>query len=285
MHIVMQGVVLEIVAWFLQWIMDNCKTRVRDLDFPSLCTLVNHAYSPIVVVLQYLSGLLSGKSARLQLVYRRARCDSWDTFCASPSLMQFRRLVLTASCWFYSKVAVVFLAANSWPWRLATLVDPRQSVSNKLATAVAFAKAELCCLDEYCSRRLRAFFPKVMDPRILLIDRFYITSLLSWAWSVVLGSLPVENRHAINRKYSGLAWVNFVTPAVNSLTETLQRDRHLTVSRYNESLAAASLAAGGDDDDDDPAPTVYISIENILQRRKRKATVFEVRLLVDSWFA
>jgi hypothetical protein len=96
---------------------------------PPLCDLVWIATSPAILVLQYLSQLLTGCSNRLVLLYSRTH-DNFETWARDrpDDLARFRRTVQCAHAWVtFRHIQGLF----SMPWIAAGLVDRRRSQEDR----------------------------------------------------------------------------------------------------------------------------------------------------------
>ena len=96
----MMCIVLAPMHFFNKWLLGADSIHKVPHPASSLCDLVHMVYSPILIVRQYFSLLLTGRPPTLSLLFRRAGCDTFLQWIARHprDAMLFRRLVRTALC-------------------------------------------------------------------------------------------------------------------------------------------------------------------------------------------
>ena len=137
-------------------------------------------FSPIIVVLQYLSTLLSGRGSRLLLLLRACGCKTWESFCEQcPSLVRdFRTAISSASSWVYRRHWIELRKA---PWSLVALVDKRLPMDRRLACARKFMRKHSCCVRAGLARKLSELLEAYGSVELLFSEVVNRHLHLSWA--------------------------------------------------------------------------------------------------------
>lgn len=107
---------------------------------------------------------------------------------------EIRTLVLGLLAQVHVRFTVEF---SSWPYRLAQLVDVTASAEEREELAREFFRAEDCCLDPHCSRKLRNL---VDSPEQLLADMDLMNVLRSWTHVARVSNMHTERTFARIRK-------------------------------------------------------------------------------------
>ena len=235
------GIAIEAIRWFINWVLRACLRKKSQDSQPPILDIVSTSHTPLRIVSHYFATLLSGSSSRLILIWRQDHCDSFAEWCQQfpERSQQLRDLILVGDAWFHRKVVQTFLC---WPWVIAKLADPRETVEARTSIASLFLAMELCCLDEFFCRRLRMKLPPGIAAADLVTYRFLIMALLAWAWCVDVAASSVENQHALNRSLEGMACENVMSGYVNRESQTVKLCREFVGPTPDLDSADAYLA-------------------------------------------
>ena len=189
-----------------------CASRYKKpCRHPALCDHVHAAFSPVTVVLQYVSTLLSGAGRPLALLWMQSHSSMDEWVHAQPlKARQLQRALLVLSSMVYRRHALYF---RSWPWPLASLVDERLSVSERQVIAQRFWSSCKQCLDELFGRRLREQISDWQD----LFQPSLQAMMLEWARSVIISMAAVEFEHGKNARHAHaqMPWQNVTAMYIN----------------------------------------------------------------------
>ena len=166
----------------------------QPLSTPGICIFSSPFDSPLYVLLQYGSSLVSQTSvSRAALLWKFCGCSSMDEmFKREPALAtRFADMVLVTTGWIYRRH---FRDIVTWPWKLTVLGDPCATRESKECIAEEFFNAKLCDMDYYFSRRLRktGLVSKPGD----LLSHGWESFFASWARQVCMTNAQVEFRNA-----------------------------------------------------------------------------------------
>ena len=145
---------VEPVRYITRWLMKQCPRQQLPNRMPPLITLASGVESPLVSVLQYISGLLAGEGGRRCLLVEDGGCDSvteWVALNAHCAKVLRRILMVTVA----SLHRRLDFDSQAYPWKLAALADDRVDVEDRANVATNFLRAKTCCLDRWFSYRLR----------------------------------------------------------------------------------------------------------------------------------
>ena len=143
---------------------------------------------------------LVGSCSFVSILILRAGCNSWAEWIGKfpCHASQLRRAVLTADGWMYRRFWDVY---QRWPWKLAIICDVRATLESRLKVANELLTEDcMDCLDEFFCRRLRSMYDWWATAGDMCRDRFFLSAILAWAWSVLIHIAQVEGRHAQNRR-------------------------------------------------------------------------------------
>lgn len=204
--VVMLSVLLEPLRLLSRFFM-HCSTSTHcSCKIPHLCDLVTDELSPVVVVMQYLAGLLIQSGGRLLLVLRSVERRTVSDFIQGERELaaRFRRALLLTAGETYRRHGKHF---RSWPWKLASLVDPRVAFSKKQAVADMFVASQVCCLPCGMARKLGEMRLSSQD----LLGSLWQGIIWNWCIAISLSIADVEQKHARNRRTANpnSSWANF----------------------------------------------------------------------------
>ena len=224
--LIILAIALEALQFLTAWLIVRGRSAYDARANPPLFDMVNDDFSPVVVLRQYLAGLLAGSGSRLQLLFRRAQCASIRQLIINKPewAAMLRRVFLNIDAWIYKRFVLKYKA---WPWPVVRIADLRLPWADRLATAVLLLGERcLMCLDEFFTRRLRSLYPFVLACEFVT-DRFWLNCMRDFAVLVVLHIAAVETRHARNRRSSklGETWSNFVSRYVVQEAQSVRNVR------------------------------------------------------------
>ena len=155
-----------------------------------------------------------------------------------------RRAILTLACLIHRRFT---LHIKAFPWRLATLGDPRASADEKNDMWQDFLDTMPCCLPPGMSRTLQARAKASPDPVAWSKDPAWQEACLWWGRLLTLTSADVEFRHARNRsganKYGQTGMEQFAAKYVH----------HEAATTFVAANADAAFIAGQGDEGTRPA--------------------------------
>ena len=167
--------------------------RVEHLDEQgkALLEVVHPQRSPFAVAARRLGRILQDPLSETALASVTSHYSHDDTEIDVQSLVtDVRTMVLKIVAQLHWRFLWVY---QSWPYRLLTLVDMSVGAEERLQLAREFCNANSCCLDQHCSRKLRAL---VADPEELLRDDDLQGALISWAHKGRVCNMHVERMFA-----------------------------------------------------------------------------------------
>lgn len=179
-------------AWLLK---RNSITHKHDVGHtPVLYDLTRTSSSPIVLVLQYLSGLL--QSAKYSdsdgfMVWVRYTAAH---HCQAVSLL--KRLLICAASAIHRRLEAFF---EKYPWRIARLADSRSTKHIRWTEANALLHRSCShCYDQHFTRKLVQSLPSHEPEALLQPDMQF--QLHMWVRCVDCNNADVENAHARNKR-------------------------------------------------------------------------------------
>ena len=161
--------------------------------WPPLLDLLHPEYSLLLATRQFFSGMLSGKSPRLQLLWRKSKATSVeDWFLRFPAHVALvRRVVLIGACWLERR----FGHFSDLDLKVFLLADTRCLSHEKQDFLSKLRSTRFCCLPPGLCRQLRHRGVSTTD----LSEPEWARCLLAGAWAMWLSIACVELRHARNR--------------------------------------------------------------------------------------
>ena len=245
------SLILEPLAYLTRWFLRASsaprRQRMQRQGLPApLCDLVDERYSPVTVLLEYLAMLLDGTAPRLLLLIGRKHANFEDWCLRNPQLLSaLRRGTTVAMSWMWVRT---FVKYSVFPWKLAIVVDPRQSQSTIDKVLQEFEDAVLEVMDECFTYRLRNLLKKAGLSCRALLSGMWHRILLLWVWLVITSAAPVEFCHGRNFKRSmacetwGMFAAKFILDEskrdlqsfLKGLDDTTQRSKLGRPSHYKE---------------------------------------------------
>ena len=217
------AVTMEPIRFLTRWFL-RCSREHHAPKIPYLCSAVNPEFSPVTTSSQHFTALLFGSASRLRVIFGMRGCQSFlDWARAYPgSADLLRRAVLVGVSGIRKRHAKPL---ESWPWRLASLVDPRVPDTTKTTVATEFMSAKACCLPFGFARRLQARIGSVGG----LLSPGFKAAMWGLGRVVQMTVAGIENRHARSRRRRtpDTAWHNFVVRYINEEAKTLQVMREI----------------------------------------------------------
>ena len=161
---------------------------------PALLMFANAKATPVLPLLQYISGCLHGSScSRLLILVRLAGAtDVADLLTNRQDIISLiRRHMLVASSWMWRRHWRDLVA---WPFKLALVANSRLDLEDREEIQREWAQACPQCLDPFLTRRLaESGLVKGHDG---LMSPVWQRFLLAWASAVDMTTLQLEMRHA-----------------------------------------------------------------------------------------
>lgn len=126
--LIMLALVMEPMQWLTSILLSNSAEALDLSRRPFIFDCLLPARSPFTVAMQLYSTMLSGKGSRLSLLFRSARCHSFEEWGNSnPHLLKlFCAAILTASAWIWRRH---HHELQQHPWQLMALADVREHLS------------------------------------------------------------------------------------------------------------------------------------------------------------
>ena len=198
---------MEPMRFLCGWFMSASNNPNRK-KFPPLLDLINPSTSRIIVVLQYLSRLLAGKSPRLMLIYYRLGHKSIAAWRASDpdmvALLTRSLRVATSQVWVFH-----WLYCTAWPWGLFAIADHRRDDHHRIVNM--FLDTRACDLPFGMARKILRRVKAVANAAQVLLSQLWRTGFLYAAWMVCVSIAPLERMHATNRRncHPQMSWSYF----------------------------------------------------------------------------
>ena len=202
-------IIIEPLQYLVRWLF-IVERGAKDVSCgPPIFDLVTVRYSPLLVIRQYLSSIVSGRCSRLLLVIRFWGCETLAELVEQfpETAMLIRRLVQVCDAWVYRRLWKQYA---SWPWLIAAVADVRNTLEYRLGIAASFIRSPCrFCLDEFFLRRLIEKFP-MLTPIEFVTGPLWQTFIYNSAVSIMLHIATIETRHARNRRTHAVG-TNLVT--------------------------------------------------------------------------
>ena len=147
-RVLMLAVTIEPLRFVTRWLLSKSKEAKDYLKHPPMMDLVTPRFSPITVARQCISSLLSGRSDRLQVIFRRYGCATLSDFVlAHPDeAICLRRILLTEECMTYQKQTHQY---KQWPWILIAVADTRVSLAERLEVDTLLLKVAPALVQQF----------------------------------------------------------------------------------------------------------------------------------------
>ena len=224
------------IRFMARYLLNSSKERTpftksgnSESQYPPMCDLTNHSYSPIIVALQFYSYVLTKTSVWFVLLAHYTAADA--------NLEAFkhciRRNIGQAAAEFHRRHAYRF---GRWPFLSARLVDNRLSEDARLLTAYDYFDTKECCHDKGMTTRLPKIF-NIKEPGDLLQTSILIALAAIW-WAAQLCTALVECEHARNRNLLHFlnSWSFFVAKALHADSKAFlkQKEEKPTVTKLGK---------------------------------------------------
>ena len=225
------AVTMEPIRFLTRWFL-RCSREHHVPKIAYLCSAVNPEFSPVTTAAQHFTALLFGSASRLRVIFAMRGCMSFLEWARSypESAVLLRRAILVGLSGIRKRHAKPL---ESWPWRLASLGDPRVSMDTRRSVASSFTDTKVCCLPFGFARRLKGRIGGVG-----LLSEDFKAAMWGLGRVVQMTVVGIENRHARSRhrRTPDTAWHNFVVRYVNEEAKTLQVMREIRQMRERAQL-------------------------------------------------
>jgi hypothetical protein len=190
-----QGLLANFVLEPLDWLWQ----RLQHLDEQSkpLFEITTPSRSPFIAVEKRLSAFLQCSFAETSLTavwnhysYERTEADNQEL---TSEIVNMVLKVVAQVRWRFT------MFFEAWPFPLVRLCDPAVPESEKAKVAESLFSAPPCCVDAYCSQKIRLAHG---NPESLRNDRDLMGLLTSWSHHARVCNMHVERIFALIRKSS-----------------------------------------------------------------------------------
>lgn len=219
-RIVIYAAVLVACRYVIAW--DIARTHPESpCECHPLCDLANDSASPFIRGMQYLHALsAAGVHDRLYAI--ACLCGFQDGACFMESHHELNKLLRCAS-----------LALSRWLWKrnikyrtpplvLAQMADNRLSFNQKYAMLDRVHKKNMCCLDDYCTKKTRKCFTDTAD----WIAPENLDVMESITVSTPVHNGKVDRLHSRNQRHNPTSstWTTFCADFIKSEAKSLAAD-------------------------------------------------------------
>ena len=209
-------IILEPISWLTKYYLRmsslHRRQRIRlEGGRVDWVDLASSEFSPVTLVLEYLSWLSAGFGSRLILLFGR-KYKSFEEWAANECelLKSFRTGMVVATSWLHDRS---FEPLMKFPWKLAKLVDRRQSELSIQTVVDEFdSSREDSLKDEFFTLRLKRMLHARGLRGSALRYGLWRRVLLTWIMIVIGAVAPVEFMHGRNNRRANGAelWAHFI---------------------------------------------------------------------------
>lgn len=216
-------------------------TWQREMLRPPLTDVCCRIHSPITLVIQYYSSLLTDTTGRrLQLLTKGRPIKEWKSEPETEAeAHQLRDAVFVVATW--TKRRNEFLLEP--PYTLASAVDDRLSHAEKQAQLAVFRTRPLCQLEPWLARPLGEMVRNSALGTTMFYFGFWLPFIAEWARRVRLGMGPIECKHGSGKQMSdsSMTFDTFSSLCVNREAMAVS-EKVVAVAKVGN-MPAAPLAA------------------------------------------
>ena len=176
------------------------------LKYPAMMDLLNPAHSPVMLVLQYYSGMLLLWCGPLMFIHLFLGYKSQEElFEDKPRLLQIRGCVLAASGWTYYRH---WHRGDQWPWKAVGIADDRLPMDTRSSLASMLLAGRSCCLG-----RVAQIFSETVQNANQMFQGLFMNRMLAFARIILIQNAAVENAHARNKQHNPSSRTTWATMA------------------------------------------------------------------------